>query len=108
MRAPSATVAAIESRMSLWRSILLAQASALPLPRGGRTGKSAALFAGFQAHLQVTERKALSFRRRIAKERRARDPALLFRDLKEERAAPVETLVEGPDVVEESPIAFGA
>ena len=52
------------------------------------------IFESFRLNVKDAERQALRFRRSVAKERRERNPALLFRDIKDEWAAPVETLVE--------------
>ena len=55
------------------------------------------------------EKRLVAGRRKYAKRRREEDPNILFRDLKGERAEPVETLVEGPSaLVSEVDAAMGS
>ena len=57
------------------------------------------IFTSFHENLKAHEKQLLSVRKKAARQRRLDDPRLLFRDLKGERAEPVETLVEGPSAV---------
>ena len=59
------------------------------------------LFSALQRNVEFMEAKLRSTQRRYAKARRHENPSLLFRDLKGERPAQVESLVEGPNAVVE-------
>ena len=58
-----------------------------------------ALFLDLQANVEFMQSRLQTVQRHAAKARRRDNPALLFRDLKDEPVAAVETLVEGPKAV---------
>ena len=117
---PSDAPLALEGRQQLWQAIISAKGFkpsfrdwwrqrpvCLPgdphyFPATPPTSEVAdLLFLSLQKNVEFMEGKLKSSRRQYAKARRQADPALLFRDLKGERPAHVESLVEGPKAVVE-------
>ena len=57
------------------------------------------MFLDLQSNIAWLHRQLQSWQRNTAKARRRENPALLFKDLKDDPAPSVETLVEGPRAI---------
>ena len=106
---------AVLHRASTWRAVLVAPGfpssfmdwwRARPkrlhhapseLPRSlPDLGMATTIFQCFEVNFRAFEKELLSSRRRQAKQRRLRQPSLIFQDVRRDRTCPVTTLVEGP------------